>query len=176
VKGSPTTTRERGKWTGSTPLLDQRLPELHHQAQLHHQQGARRRDFITLRHLVHVARARFLRNTVVSSTKESGKFGGLPGHILQPGHRARHGLPISESIGATRLGPRWLAVAASGAASAVRWSVLTALAATRALKLLVHPVRGPAFPSALVDPLAVDAVAPDWSLRVPGRSPVSTCS
>ena len=31
---------ERGKWIGPAPLLDQRLPELRHQAQLHHRQGA----------------------------------------------------------------------------------------------------------------------------------------
>ena len=64
---------------------------------------------------------------------------------------------------ATRLGPPWLAVAASAAASGVRWSVLTAFAAVHAPKLLaaVGRVRGPAFPAALVDPVAVDAVAPD---------------
>ena len=31
---------DRGKWIGPAPLLDQRLPELRHQAQLHHRQGA----------------------------------------------------------------------------------------------------------------------------------------
>ena len=31
---------DRGKWTGPAPLLDQRLPGLRHQAQLHHGQGA----------------------------------------------------------------------------------------------------------------------------------------
>ena len=30
----------RGKWIGPAPLLDQRLPELRHQARLHHRQGA----------------------------------------------------------------------------------------------------------------------------------------
>ena len=64
---------------------------------------------------------------------------------------------------ATRLVPPWLAVAASAAASGVRWSVLTAFAAIHAPKLLaaVGRGRGPAFPAALVDPVAVDAVAPD---------------
>ena len=30
----------QGKWIGPVPLLDQCLPELRHQAQLHHGQGA----------------------------------------------------------------------------------------------------------------------------------------
>jgi len=70
----------------------------------------------------------------------------------------------------TRLGLRWPAVAASAAARGARWSVLAAFAVARAPQPLaaVDRLRDRAFPGA--EPVAVDAVAPDWSLLVPAAS------
>src|SRR5947199_190226 len=84
------------------------------------------------------------------------------------------------AVSAAARGPRWPAVAASAAARGPRWLAVAASAAARGLEPLAAAdrVSGPAFPAAVVDPVAVsdpvaaDAVAADCRLLVLDRSSV----